>query len=211
MTLVDSAEVTAERVAAAFAPPPRCFQQGRVIHYVTGDPAAFVHTARPIDGVEQAFRCRAPICDSGVANSLRVTALVQQPALPQVRGRIQIVQIEHRLRLRDHAGCGSGSGSGSGVDGSGMKIGSGSRHRLRTGSGARLRTRITGVTAPRRSGTGRVLRLEAGGDHRDLHRIAHRFVLDHAEVDLHVVALGGLANDRAGFVDFVQAQAGSSR
>jgi glutamate racemase len=61
VTLVDSAEVIAERVGAAFPPPPRCFEQGRVVHYVTGDPAANVHSARPIAGVEQAFRLPSPI------------------------------------------------------------------------------------------------------------------------------------------------------
>lgn len=52
VTLVDSAEVTAEKVAAACAPPPRCFAQGRVTHFVTGDPAAFAHTAAVIGGVD---------------------------------------------------------------------------------------------------------------------------------------------------------------
>lgn len=51
VALVDSAEVTAETVAQSFAPPPRCFAQGRVVHYVTGDPAAFAHTARVIGTV----------------------------------------------------------------------------------------------------------------------------------------------------------------
>ena len=55
ITLVDSADVTAESVSAAFQPSPRCFRPGRALHYVSGDPAAFVHTARPIAGVEQAF------------------------------------------------------------------------------------------------------------------------------------------------------------
>ena len=59
--LVDSAEVTAERVSSAFQPAPRCFQEGRVIHYVTGDPAAFVHTARPIAGVENAESLPDPL------------------------------------------------------------------------------------------------------------------------------------------------------
>ncbi len=49
--LVDSAEVTAEAVSLAFAPPPRCFAQGRVVHFVTGDPIAFAHTAAVIGGV----------------------------------------------------------------------------------------------------------------------------------------------------------------
>lgn len=52
VTLVDSAEVTAEKVAAACAPPPHCFARGRVTHFVTGDPAAFAHTAAVIGGVE---------------------------------------------------------------------------------------------------------------------------------------------------------------
>jgi glutamate racemase len=55
VTLVGSAEATAERVSAAFQPPPRCFPPGRVLHYVSGDPAAFVHTAQPIAAIEQVF------------------------------------------------------------------------------------------------------------------------------------------------------------
>jgi hypothetical protein len=39
-------------VSAALAPPPRCFAQGRVVHFVTGDPAAFAHTAGVIGGVD---------------------------------------------------------------------------------------------------------------------------------------------------------------
>jgi glutamate racemase len=61
VTLVDSAEVTAERVAATFAPPPRCFRQGRTTYYVTGDPAAFLHTARPIAEVEEAVNLPVPL------------------------------------------------------------------------------------------------------------------------------------------------------
>jgi glutamate racemase len=38
VALVDSAEATAEMVGGTLAPPPRCFRQGRVVHYVTGDP-----------------------------------------------------------------------------------------------------------------------------------------------------------------------------
>jgi glutamate racemase len=52
VALVDSAAVTAETVAGAFAAPPRCFVQGRVVHFVTGDPVAFAHTARVIGGLE---------------------------------------------------------------------------------------------------------------------------------------------------------------
>jgi glutamate racemase len=50
--LVDSAEVTAEKVSTALGPPPRCFAPGKVAHLVTGDPAAFAHTARVLGGVE---------------------------------------------------------------------------------------------------------------------------------------------------------------
>jgi glutamate racemase len=55
VALVDSAESVADRVSATFAPPPRCFRAGRVVYYVTGDPAVFVHTAGPIAGVEEAL------------------------------------------------------------------------------------------------------------------------------------------------------------
>ncbi len=50
--LVDSAEVTAETVNAAFEPAPAGSAPGRVIHFVTGDPVAFGHTAKVIGGVE---------------------------------------------------------------------------------------------------------------------------------------------------------------
>lgn len=52
VVLVDSAEVTAETVSAAFEPPPPGFGSGRVVHFVTGDPLAFTHTAHVIGGVE---------------------------------------------------------------------------------------------------------------------------------------------------------------
>jgi hypothetical protein len=52
VTLVDSAEVTAEMVSRTFAPAPGHFVQGRVTHFVTGDPLAFDHTARVIGGVD---------------------------------------------------------------------------------------------------------------------------------------------------------------
>jgi glutamate racemase len=56
VTLVDSAEVTAQVVSAAFElpafepllPSANC----RVVHFVTGDPLAFTHTANVIGGVE---------------------------------------------------------------------------------------------------------------------------------------------------------------
>jgi glutamate racemase len=50
VTLVDSAEVTAESVSAVFAPDGGV--RGKVIHFVTGDPLAFAHTAAVIGGVE---------------------------------------------------------------------------------------------------------------------------------------------------------------
>ena len=52
VALVDSAEVTAETVSRTFEPAPRCFQPGRVLHFVTGDPVAFAHTAGVIGGVD---------------------------------------------------------------------------------------------------------------------------------------------------------------
>ena len=52
VALVDSAEVTAERVSAALGAEPKNYKGGRVVHYVTGDPAAFEHTAKTIGGVE---------------------------------------------------------------------------------------------------------------------------------------------------------------
>jgi glutamate racemase len=58
--LVDSAEVTAEAVSAVFGPSDSLSangasasgERGRVIHFVTGDPVAFSHTAAVIGGVE---------------------------------------------------------------------------------------------------------------------------------------------------------------
>ena len=52
VALVDSAEVTAEVVAAAFEDHCGAPQRGRVTHFVTGDPLAFAHTAKVIGGVE---------------------------------------------------------------------------------------------------------------------------------------------------------------
>jgi len=52
VSLVDSAEVTAETVSANFDRPPRTFELGRVVHFVTGDPLAFAHTAAVIGGVD---------------------------------------------------------------------------------------------------------------------------------------------------------------
>ena len=53
--LVDSAEVTAEAVGEAFAPSGfsdgASREPGRVVHFVTGDPRAFAHTAGVIGGV----------------------------------------------------------------------------------------------------------------------------------------------------------------
>jgi glutamate racemase len=74
VTLVDSAEVTAEVVSATFAPPPRCFRQGRVTHYVTGDPAAFLHTAKAVAGVEEAFGLPCPMPKSGHGEGLEKLA-----------------------------------------------------------------------------------------------------------------------------------------
>ncbi len=70
VTLVDSAEVTAETVAQSFAPPPRCFAQGRVVHYVTGDPVAFEHTARVIGSVGGEI-VPLPVANVGIAQNDR--------------------------------------------------------------------------------------------------------------------------------------------
>jgi len=50
VALVDSAEAVAEVVSKSFG--EACGGQGRVVHYVTGDPVAFAHTAKVIGGVE---------------------------------------------------------------------------------------------------------------------------------------------------------------
>jgi glutamate racemase len=52
VTLVDSAEVTAETVAMAFQTAPEGSEPGRVVHFVTGDPVAFGHTAASIMEIE---------------------------------------------------------------------------------------------------------------------------------------------------------------
>lgn len=50
VTLVSSAEVVAEVMRAA--EPPRDVGDGRIVHYVTGDPLSYRHTAQVIDGIE---------------------------------------------------------------------------------------------------------------------------------------------------------------
>jgi glutamate racemase len=50
--LVDSAEATADAVSSVIEPEPGNHHQGRVIHFVTGDPSAFAHTARVIGGID---------------------------------------------------------------------------------------------------------------------------------------------------------------
>jgi len=57
VTLVDSAEATAETVSAAWNPADAsagttASAAGSVVHYVTGDAAAFAHTAAVIGGVD---------------------------------------------------------------------------------------------------------------------------------------------------------------
>ena len=47
-----SAEATADIVSRTFDSPPTCPVRGRVLHFVTGDPAAFEHTAKSLGGVE---------------------------------------------------------------------------------------------------------------------------------------------------------------
>ena len=74
ITLVDSAEVTAEKVCGAFGTAPACATEerpaeGRVLQFVTGDPAAFAHTA-------------------SVSGLNHLPQLIQQAALAQIRGRV---------------------------------------------------------------------------------------------------------------------------
>lgn len=52
VTLVDSAEATAEVVSRALEHEAHPAAKGRVVHFVTGDPVAFAHTAKVIGGVE---------------------------------------------------------------------------------------------------------------------------------------------------------------
>jgi glutamate racemase len=69
--LVDSAEVTAEVVSAVFGADGAvngAGTRGRVVHFVTGDPLAFAHTAGVIGGVE------------GEIIPLPVTELIAVPA-----------------------------------------------------------------------------------------------------------------------------------
>ncbi|HWQ52841.1 MAG TPA: glutamate racemase [Bryobacteraceae bacterium] len=50
--LVDSAEVTAEVVSAGLGDAPEAGRPGNIIHFVTGDPLAFQHTAQVIGEVD---------------------------------------------------------------------------------------------------------------------------------------------------------------
>jgi glutamate racemase len=52
VSLVDSAEATADVVCASLEPMPAGTQPGRFLHFVTGDPLAFEHTAQVIGEVE---------------------------------------------------------------------------------------------------------------------------------------------------------------
>jgi glutamate racemase len=73
VTLVDSAEVTAEMVSMALGPaPPHSFAPGKVMHFVTGDAAAFAHTARAIGGVD------------GAITALDVAELAEKSSQPSV-------------------------------------------------------------------------------------------------------------------------------
>ncbi len=71
-----------------------------------------------------------------------------------------------------------------------------------SGSGAE----VCSTPVLRRSMVGQIFALEAGGDHGDLHFVAHRFIEHDAEVDLHIFVGGGVADQGAGFVHFMQAE-----
>jgi hypothetical protein len=55
VTLVDSAEATADAVSGSMEEVQRT-SEGSVVHFVTGDSAAFAHTARVIGGVAGEIR-----------------------------------------------------------------------------------------------------------------------------------------------------------
>jgi hypothetical protein len=55
VTLVDSAEATADAVSLSVGQAAAA-GEGRVLHFVTGDAAAFAHTARVIGGVAGEIR-----------------------------------------------------------------------------------------------------------------------------------------------------------
>jgi len=61
VTLVDSAEATADVVSRSVEEAPSS-GEGRVVHFVTGDTAAFAHTARVIGGVAGEIRL-LPVTD----------------------------------------------------------------------------------------------------------------------------------------------------
>jgi glutamate racemase len=69
VTLVDSAKAIADVVGTFFESRPNGGIQSRVVHYVTGDPAAFEHTAKSLGGVE------------GEMIPLPITELLGEPAL----------------------------------------------------------------------------------------------------------------------------------
>jgi len=52
VTLVDSAEALAHAVRGSLDPEAASSHRGRIVHYVTGDPLAFAHTAAVIGEVE---------------------------------------------------------------------------------------------------------------------------------------------------------------
>ena len=53
--------------------------------------------------------------------------------------------------------------------------------------------------------------LEAGGDDRDLHLVAQRFVGHDTEVDLHILDARGVADQLAGLVHVVQREVARRR
>jgi glutamate racemase len=61
VTLVDSAEATADAVSGSMDEVPAS-GEGGVVHFVTGDAAAFAHTARVIGGVAGEVRL-LPVTD----------------------------------------------------------------------------------------------------------------------------------------------------
>jgi glutamate racemase len=70
--LVDSAEATADAVSQAVE-EESAPADGRVVHFVTGDAAAFAHTARVIGGVEGQIRL-LPVSELAIAMTAKETA-----------------------------------------------------------------------------------------------------------------------------------------
>ena len=82
VTLVDSAEATAEVISRSVEGAPA--GEGSLIHYVTGDAAAFAHTARAIGGVAGKIEL-LPLTE--LKAGMAITNPPQSPAINPLRSR----------------------------------------------------------------------------------------------------------------------------